>query len=69
VANELVSLSHGRGRWFDPSIAHFENMPICRLSIDLQGQLGMFAGLSCSIGAATQSNLYNLKVHPHTLVA
>jgi hypothetical protein len=22
--------SHGRGRWFEPSIAHFENLLICR---------------------------------------
>ncbi len=22
--------SHGRGRWFDPSIAHSKNSPVCK---------------------------------------
>ncbi len=29
---------HGRGRWFDPSIAHSKNLSICRQNIKDKGR-------------------------------
>jgi hypothetical protein len=32
--HDLIDLpSHGRGRWFEPSIAHSENSPFCRKNV------------------------------------
>jgi len=36
----IVLPSHGRGRWFEPSIAHLEKVAFCRRNVSRNEKLG-----------------------------
>src|ERR671920_1698175 len=40
----IVLPSHGRGRWFDPSIAHSQKAALCRTNVGLVGTLAAYVG-------------------------
>ena len=48
-----LQTSHGRGRWFETSIAHSKNMPICRQNAAPKTRRKMDLGAPCSNRAAT----------------
>ena len=40
----IVLPSHGRGRWFEPSIAHSQKAALCRTNVGLVGTLAPYVG-------------------------
>jgi len=59
--------SHGRGRWFDSSIAHSQNISFCRLTMNQRCRRQTFPRILCSSAARLLRTLSTILYDPvHT---